>query len=50
MASTESECSDEMTLNDFKMLSEVVIKHFLSVRKKNIEGDTETDLQSYGCL
>ena len=51
MASTESECSDEMTLNDFKMWSEEAIKkHFLSVRKKNIEGDTATDLQSYGCL
>ena len=42
MASTGSECSDERTLNDFKMWSEEAIKHFLSVRKKNVEGDTET--------
>ena len=42
MASIESGCSDEMTLNDFKMWSEEAVKHFLSVRKKNIEGDTET--------
>ena len=35
-------CNDDMTVADFKMWSELSLKNYLSLRKKNIEGDFET--------
>ena len=33
--------TDKMTVSDFKMWSEISLKRYLSVRKKNVDGDFE---------
>ena len=35
-------CNDQMTLREFKMWSDHSLKNYLSLRKKNVEGDFET--------
>ena len=35
-------CTDKMTVSDFKKWSEISLKPYLSVRKKNADGDFET--------
>ena len=35
-------CTDKMTLSDFKIRSEISMKRYLSVRKKDVNGDFET--------
>ena len=39
---TSKTCNDQMTLQEFKMLSEPALKIFLSLRKKSVDGDFET--------
>ena len=35
-------CTDKITVSDFNMWSEISLKRYLSVRKKNVDGDFET--------
>ena len=35
-------CTDKMTVSDFKRWSEISLKPYLSVKKKNADGDFET--------
>ena len=42
MDSNQNVCNDQMTLTEFKMWSELSLKNYLSLRKKNVEGDFET--------
>ena len=38
----EEFCRETMTLKDFQMWSELSLKNYLSLRKKNVDGDFET--------
>ena len=35
-------CTGKVTVSYFKMWSEISLKRYLSVRKKNVDGDFET--------
>ena len=35
-------CTDKMAISSFKMWSAISLKRYLSVRKKNVDGDFET--------